>query len=452
MKADAMQQTSTKTLSMINAFIWVCILLAAFSFPAHASVCDALISKIADRHHVTGLSATSIQDATRRAEGKAAYQCANENDGVVLGIMQDENITGMHGATIYQASACVCCKTDAQCQTAIQQSAYQEKKNTYVANNGKSYKRSSKEGLLAFTIDSFNKDHATDYIRSIEAFKYPHPSGTCSINFKEAPNRYLDKGVFYDEEIDPLHRWKNSQFDRIQICLEKETESNTKRLDDYFYKEFEKKTQGATDAEKKRHWIAATINEEIAAKLDSTYKKMINTAAESYNNNDKAWKSFVNSTVLPALKEGRSIDRAIAAERQAKIDEENRPARTICTNCNQGSELDVFARSLNQAANKYIRQPQQREAKKQARNVSTYVQMTKIRDRLYVDNAAYQRGANFHLKAKEHRPISLTPNSSTPPLTKPEKAVACPRPAHEYQEGTACWCIATGKRCKTVLK
>lgn len=339
----------------------------------------------------------------------------------------------------------------------------------YVAKNGKTYDQDSDAGALAMSIDSSDEHYALNYIRQIKKFEYVQLNGTCNLNFDEAPGRYLAQGFLYDNEIEALYQWRDSQFQKLDACLQEEEGFNIKRLNDSFHEVFEKETLGASDSGKKRLWTAAIINEQVNAALDSAFKEINNTATETYNKNIKDWEHFVNNKVIPALEEGQSIDRSLAAELEAKckdspwnlpecrayeIEEANRSGgynNPICTNCDQGSELEQFASSVNQAANKYIKEPQRRQAERQARSISNYVQMTEIRDRLYADDR-YQRGHNFHLKSKKHRPISLTPNSSTLPLTKPEKNVACPLAAHEYQERTACWCIKTGKRCKTVLK
>jgi len=337
--------------------------------------------------------------------------------------------------------------------------------NIYVSPTGKIYYDwSTEESKLAFVIDVVREILAPEYIAEIKEFQYEQLHGTCNIKFQDAPGRKLVQGLFFDHEVAQLEQWHESEFEKLVACLQEEQAFNINQLNNYFIKLFDNKTAGAEKVAKERHRKATFYNEKITAALDSVNNEINNTVTETYNRNIKDWKQFINNKIMPALEEGRREERyhaQLVAKRKAAEYEANRPGgynNPICTNCNQGSELEQFARSVNKAANKYIKQPQRQRAAQEARNISNYVQIknyeraSKVRDRLYADES-YQRGKKFHLKSEEHRPISLKPNSSTPPIKEfKEDRTSCPLAAHEYQEKTACWCLKTGTRCKTVLK
>ena len=213
-------------------------------------------------------------------------------------------------------------------------------------------------------------------LKRLDEFK---PEISCHLDLSSVP--YASKSVLFDNEVPAVLNWEKNEFGKLLTCIQKERVDQQKKAYQFIIAVFDEDIEGVNPKSVIAKRNVAIDIDAFDKPLGLLQKEIDIVASQVYAQNKTKWNSYTINTLKPKLKEGRSIDRELAykaykAEEEKRQDEIayqesiNRSLRMA----QEDDQLSMFARGVRNAADKYIREPQQRKDAEAASNLTLWAE------------------------------------------------------------------------------
>lgn len=209
------------------------------------------------------------------------------------------------------------------------------------------------------------------------------PEISCHLDLSSVP--YSRKSVLFDNEVPAVLNWEKNEFGKFLACIQKERTGQQKKAYQFIVAVFDEDIEGVNlkSVIAKRN-VAIDIDA-FDKPLGLLQKEIDIVASQVYAQNKTKWNSYTINTLKPKLKEGRSIDRELAykaykAEEEKRLDElaYQESMKRSLRMAQEDDQLSMFARGVRSAADKYIREPQQRKDAEAARNLTLWAEANQV--------------------------------------------------------------------------